>query len=97
MAHYAKLNENNVVEAVIVIENDYEMKDDVFDENAGIAFCQYLTGHAHWKKTSYNGNIRKNYAGLGYTYDPDRDAFIPPCPDPSWTLNEETCQWDEPI
>ena len=66
-------------------------------EEIGVAFLKKLTGHEVWKKTSYNGNIRKNYAGIGYTYDSSRDAFIPPKPYPSWTLNETTCQWNAPV
>ena len=66
-------------------------------EAEGIAFCQSLSNGGNWKKTSYNGNIRKNFAGIGYTYDPRRDAFIAPRPYPSWVLNEDTCQWMPPI
>ena len=65
-------------------------------ESIGIAFCERLLGGT-WIKTSYNGNIRKNYAGIGYTYDKDRDAFIPPKPYASWLLNETTCRWDAPV
>jgi hypothetical protein len=62
-----------------------------------IEFLKNVTGHPTWVQTSYNGNIRKNYAGVGYTYDSGRDAFIPPQPFPSWTLAEETCQWFAPV
>jgi len=95
MAHFAQL-ENNVVTQVIVVANQ-----DILDENGqeseqkGIDFCSNLLGGT-WKQTSYNGNIRKNYAGIGYTYDEGRDAFIPPKPFNSWTLNEETAQWEAP-
>lgn len=97
MAHFAKLNEDNIVTAVHVVNNDVITIDGVESEQAGIDFLIDLHGHASWKQTSYNGNIRKNYAGIGYTYDPNRDAFIEPKPFPSWILNEETCRWEPPI
>jgi hypothetical protein len=96
MAHYAKLNDENIVLSVIVLNNDDEMIDGVEDEATGIAFCSNLTGYPNWKKTSYNGNIRKNYAGIGYKYDAELDAFISPQPFPSWTLNEN-CRWIPPV
>lgn len=92
MAHFAKLNAKNIVEQVVVVHNN-----DAPDETTGIAFLNSLFGEATWIQTSYNGNIRKNYAGVGFTYDPSRDAFIPPQPYPSWVLVEETCQWEAPI
>jgi len=95
VAHYAQLDENNVVTQVIVVANSDEEIDGVFDESKGVEFCYNLLGGT-WKKTSYNGNIRKNYAGIGYTYDAGRDAFIPPKPFASWVLVEETCQWAAP-
>lgn len=98
MAHFAKLDANNVVLEVNVVNNS-----DLLDSNGneseavGIAFLvQWSGGYPYWKQTSYNGNIRKNYAGIGYTYDPVRDAFIPPKPYASWVLNEDTCRWDAP-
>ena len=91
MAHFAKFNAENVVDQVVVVHNN-----DAPDEATGIAFCQSLFG-GNWKQTSYNGRIRKNYAGVGYTYDESRDAFIPPQPFPSWALVEATCQWTAPI
>lgn len=96
MAHFAQL-ENNIVQQVIVVSNQ-----DILDENGienegiGIAFCSHLLGGT-WKQTSYNGNIRKNYAGIGYTYDEGRDAFIAPQPYTSWILDETTCQWKAPV
>jgi len=94
MAHYAMLDENNVVVQVIVGKNESE---------DGVDWEQYYGG----KRTSYNtrGGVhllggtpfRKNYAGIGYKYDPNRDAFIPPQPFPSWTLNEDTCLWNPPV
>lgn len=96
MAHYAKINSEGIVEAVIVISNLDEMVDGVESEVVGVAFCQQLTGHQHWKKTSYNGNIRKRYAGVGYSYREDLDAFVAPQPFPSWTLNFNA-DWQPPV
>jgi hypothetical protein len=95
MAHFAKLDEQNIVTQVIVVANKELLDSGIESEAKGIAFCQSLLG-GNWKKTSYNGNIRKNYAGIGYTYDSQRDAFIPPKPFASWVLNETTCLWDAP-
>jgi len=88
MAHFAELDENNIVLRVVVVDEKHE--------SDGENWCNNFFG-GNWKQTSYNGNIRKNYAGVGYTYDPTRDAFIPPQPFPSWTLNEDTCQWEAPV
>ena len=96
MAHFAQLDENNVVTQVIVVHNNELMDNGQESEAKGIAFCQSLFGGT-WKQTSYNGNIRKNYAGIGYTYDSGRDAFIPPKPFNSWLLNETTCLWEAPV
>jgi hypothetical protein len=98
MAHFAKLDQNNVVLEVNVVNNS-DIQNLPFPESepVGIAFLvQWSNGYPYWKQTSYNGNIRKNYAGIGYTYDAQRDAFIPPKPFDSWVLNEETCLWDAP-
>ena len=97
MATFAKIGLNNKVIEVHSLHNN-ELKDSngVEQEVNGIDFLTKLTGWAIWKQTSYNGNIRKNFAGIGMTYDEDRDAFIPKNPYPSWTLNEETCQWEAP-
>ena len=97
MAHFAKLDENNNVLAVHVVNNDVITIDGNESEQAGIDFLTGLHGHTLWKQTSYNGNIRKNYAGIGFTYDAGRDAFIAPQPWASWTLNETTCQWEPPV
>jgi hypothetical protein len=96
MAHFAELNENNIVTRVIVVANT-ELLDNqgIEQESKGILFCQQLLG-GNWKQTSYNGNFRKNYAGVGYTYDTTLDAFIPPQPYSSWILDTETCQWQPP-
>jgi hypothetical protein len=97
MAHFAKIDENNLVTQVVVVDNN-----DVLDEQGnelesiGIQFCNNLLG-GDWKQTSYNNNIRYNYAGIGDTYDESRDAFIAPQPYPSWGLDEDTCQWEAPI
>jgi hypothetical protein len=97
MAHFCQLDSNNVVLQVIVVSNaDTSTAQGEEKESIGIAFCERLLGGT-WVKTSYNGNIRKNYAGIGYTYDKDRDAFIPPKPFNSWVLNESTCRWDAPV
>jgi hypothetical protein len=99
MAHFAQLDENNLVIQTIVVDNN-----DCLDENnleseiIGIAFCKNLLG-GKWIQTSYNNNIRKNYAYPGFIYDEQRDAFIPPKPKmfTKWILNENTCQWEPPI
>jgi len=99
MAHFAQLDGNNIVTQVLVVDNS-EILDDsnVEQESLGVTFLQNLLGSdTTWKQTSYNGNIRKNYAGIGYTYDADRDAFIPPQPFASWSLNETTCLWGAPV
>ena len=93
MAHFAKLGIGNKVEKVVVVSNDVATS-----EQAGIDFLNnlYKTNDV-WKQTSYNNNFRKNYAGINFTYDESRDAFIPPQPYPSWILNEDTCIYDPPI
>lgn len=96
MAHFAELDDNNVVLRVIVVNTaDTSTANGVEKESIGVAFCERLFG-GNWKKTSYNGNIRKNYAGIGYTYDPELDAFISPQPNPKCILDTETCQWNCP-
>jgi hypothetical protein len=98
MAHFAQLDENNLVTQVIVVHNNDCTLDGVENETVGVLFCKSLFGaDTRWKQTSYNGTIRKNYAGIGYTYDNARDAFIPPKPFASWVLNEDTCRWDAPV
>ena len=96
MAHFAKLDENNVVLEVHCVHNNELMVDGVESEAKGVAFLvMWSGGYPYWKQTSYNGTMRKNYAGIGYTYDSDRDAFIPPQPDDTYVLDEQTCQWIE--
>ena len=99
MAHFAKLDKDNVVTEVHVVNNiELLAADGSESEVMGIAFLiRWSGGYSNWKQTSYNGKIRKNYAGIGYTYDSTRDAFIPPKPFSSWTLNEDTCLWDSPV
>jgi hypothetical protein len=96
MAHFAEIGLNNTVIRVIVV-NDNDCKDQFGNESEtiGAKFCHDLFGGV-WLQTSYNGNIRKNYAGVGYTYDSTRNAFIAPKPFASWVLNETTCRWDAP-
>jgi len=96
MAHFAQLDDAGTVINVIVVHNNELLDNGVESEVKGIEFCQSLFGGT-WKQTSYNGNIRKNYAGIGYTYDAGRDAFIAPQPYPSWTLNEASCTWQAPV
>ena len=96
MAHFAQLDNNNIVTKVIVVHNNELLDNGVESESKGIAFCQSLFG-GNWKQTSYNGNIRYNYAGIGYSYDEERDAFIAPKPYTSWVLDEDTCRWQAPV
>ena len=98
MASFAKIGLNNkVIEVLSVHDNELLDSNGVEQENIGIDFLTKLTGWAIWKQTSYNGNFRKNHAGIGFTYDEDKDAFIPPKPYASWVLNETTCQWEAPV
>ena len=95
MAHFAELDATNTVTQVIVVHNNELLDNGIESEAKGIAFCQSLFG-GNWVQTSYNASIRKNYAGIGCTYDPVRDAFIPPKPEEgNWVLNEDTCIWEE--
>jgi hypothetical protein len=96
MAHFAKLDGNNDVLAVHVVNNDILLVDGIESEQEGIDFLTELHGHSLWKQTSYNSTFRKNYCGIGFSYDPERDAFIPPKPHRSWILNEEICKWEAP-
>jgi hypothetical protein len=99
MAHFACLDENNVVTQVIVVANE-----DTSDVNGneveeiGVAFCKKLLGaDTNWKQTSYNNTFRVRYAGISYTYNEELDAFVPPIPFPSWVLNNETADWQSPL
>jgi len=99
MAHFAQLDENNVVTQVIVVANE-----DTSDVNGneveeiGVAFCKKLLGaDTNWKQTSYNNTFRVRYAGIGYTYNAELDAFVAPKPFASWVLNTETADWESPV
>ena len=95
MAHFAEITNGIVVRATVVNNEDTAL-DGVEDGAIGAAFCHNLLGGA-WVQTSYNNNIRKNYAGIGFTYDTERDAFIAPQPYASWILDEATCRWQAPV
>ena len=96
MAHFCRLDENNIVTQVIVVDNkDCADASGVEKEYIGAAFCERLFGGT-WKQTSYNGRIRKHYAGVGYAYNADIDAFVPPQPYASWTLDADA-NWQPPV
>jgi len=96
MAHYAWLDENNIVVQVTVgVDEDVTQQGIGGSSEAWETFYSQATGH-NIKRTSYNNNIRKNYAGIGFTYDAARDAFIAPKPHNSWVLDEATCRWQAP-
>ena len=96
MAHFAELDDNNIVKRVIVVATkDNSDANGVEKESIGRAFCERLFG-GNWVQTSYNGNMRKRYAGIGYSYDPALDAFIAPKPFPSWTL-DDNADWQAPV
>ena len=96
MAHFAKIEDGVVTQVIVVDNKDCADASGVENEYIGAAFCERLLGGT-WKQTSYNGSIRKNYAGVGYAFDAERDAFIPPKPYNSWLLNEDTCLWEAPV
>jgi hypothetical protein len=108
MAHFAKINTDNIVVDVVVVKDNEILIDSLENEQKGIDFLNSLFNtNYNWKKTSYNtyGGVhindgtpfRKNFAGIGFTYDSGRDAFISPKPFNSWSLNETTCQWEAPV
>ena len=96
MAHFAKIEDGVVTQVVVVDNKDTSDASGVEKEYIGAAFLERLLGGT-WKQTSYNGNMRKNYAGIGYTFNADIDAFVPPKPYASWTLNNDTAQWQPPV
>ena len=98
MAHFAKINESNIVTEVIVVNNDV-IKDSngIEHEFLGVTFCMEIFGDGTYIQTSYNSNMRKNMATVGSTYDSTRNAFIRPKRYPSWVLDELTCRWKPPI
>ena len=102
MAHYAFLNSNNIVTEVITGVDEEVVQTDLDGTQVGGSSEAWEIFYGNFrnqvcKRTSYNGNYRKNYAGIGYKYDQERDAFIPPKPFNKWVLNEETCQWESPV
>jgi hypothetical protein len=99
MAYFAKLGTGNIIEQVISINNSVITDSNgVEQEQLGVDFINKLYNTRDvWKQTSYNKNFRKNFAGIGYSYDQTRDAFIPPKPFNSWILNEDTCRWESPV
>lgn len=98
MAHFAEVNSTGRVVRVLVVANA-AITDASGNESeaAGVEFCKTFAPNSQWVQTSYNGRIRKNFAGIGYTYDAVRDAFIPPKPYPSWVLDGATCRWQPPV
>lgn len=97
MAHFAEIDDNNIITRVIVVSNnDCKDQDGNEVEAIGVAFCNKLLG-GRWVQTSYNGNIRKRYAGIGYSYNEQYDAFVAPKPFDSWTMNASTLDWDPPV
>jgi hypothetical protein len=96
MAHFAEIDAQGTVLRVVVVHNNELMDNGQESEAKGIAFCQSLFG-GNWVQTSYNGRIRKNYAGVGFTYDSQLDAFVPPKLFQSWVLNEQLCVWEAPV
>lgn len=99
MANFAKLDAHNVVVDVNVVDNN-TIDNLPFPESepVGVQFLtQWSGGYSNWKQTSYNASFRKNFAGIGFTYSADLDAFVPPKPYPSWLLNTNTCQWQAPV
>ena len=95
MAHFAQLDESNIVIQVIVVHNNELIDNDVESEAKGVAFCQSLFG-GNWKQTSYNNKIRKQYCGIGYSYNADADVFVAPQPFASWSL-DDNFDWQAPV
>ena len=97
MAHFAEIDNQNIVQRVIVVSNDVLLDENNNEqETLGTSFCTNLFGGT-WKQTSYNNNIRKRFAAVGHTFDTTKDAFITPRPYASWTLNADTCEWEAPV
>ena len=96
MAHFVRIENGVVVQGIVVSNQDTADEHGVEKEEIGIAFCSNLLGGT-WKQTSYNARIRKNYAGIGYTYDETLDAFVPPKPFASWLLDTDKAQWKAPV
>jgi len=96
MAHFAEINENNIVTKVIVVHNNELLLNGEESEVKGMDFCESLFGHRNWVQTSYNSNIRYNFASIGYTWDSENDAFYAPQPFESWSL-DENFKWQSPV
>ena len=97
MAHFAKIDSNNIVTQVVAIANDVLLDDNnVEQESIGVDFLNNIFGNATWKQTSYNGNLRKQFAGIGYTFDSTKNVFIKPQPFNSWTLDSNN-DWQPPV
>ena len=97
MAHFAELDENNIVLRIVRVENAILDNNGVEDESKGVEFLNNLLGESTWKQTSWMHNFRKNYARIGDSYDPSKDAFIPKKEYDSWVLNETTCRYEAPV
>ena len=98
MAHFAEIVDEIVVRVLVISNDDIRDENDKEQESLGVALCNKLYGGGTWVQTSYNNNFRKNYAGKGFTYDQEKDAFIKPKTKfPSWILNEDTCDWEPPV
>jgi hypothetical protein len=98
MAHFAELDQNNIVKQVVVVDNSIILdENEVEVEELGVDFLEEVYGHRNWKQTSYNGNFRCHYAQIGGTYDEEKDIFIHKKPFPSWVLNIENNTWKPPI
>jgi len=95
MAHFAELDENNIVTQVVVINNNELLDGETESEAKGVEFCSTLFGHSNWMQTSYNNNMRKQFAGIGFSYDDVNDVFISPQPYPSWSLDDNQ-DWQAP-
>lgn len=98
MAHFAKLDDTNTVLEVLCVNNNELLVNGIESESKGIEFLiNWSGGYSNWKQTSYNATICKNYAGIGFTYDAIKNAFIAPKPFSSWLLDERSCQWIAPV
>ena len=96
MAHFAEIDNQNIVTRVIVVHNNELLLGEEESEQKGIDFCEGLFGHRNWVQTSYNANFRYNFAGVGYTWDSENDAFYAPKPFDSWVLDENYI-WQAPV
>jgi len=98
MAHFARVKEDNTIGEVIVVANEVLLDENGEEqEQFGLDFITSLGLDGRWVQCSYNGSIRGSYPGFGFTYDEERDAFIPPKPFESWVLDEDTCLWVAPV